>query len=216
MHHIKAAANTISGDLLSHLRASLSWVRHAEEYMHCTLLEAYATSMSLLDAHMPATASLSSHHNAMMAFPHALAVDAASWALHSGDVCRAIELLEQGRTLIWMQMVQFRTPLDSLQEDNHAKAVTKKFRDLSSLLDNPLANHSEGTQKVNAETEATRYTHLVEDWNTTVEETRKLKGLSCFLLPPLFSELQDAACGGPIIVLIASKSYCHAVIVLHQ
>ncbi|KAG1880056.1 CHAT domain-containing protein [Suillus subluteus] len=166
---------------------------------------------------MSSTASVSYCHNAMKVFPCALAVDAASWALRSGDVCRAVELLEQGRTLIWTQMARFHTPLDSLQEaDDHAKAVTKKFQDLSSLLDNPPANHSEGTLKVDAEAEATHYTHLVEEWNTTVEEIQKLKGLSRFLLPPLFSELQDATCGGPIIVLIASKLYCHAIIVLHK
>ncbi|KAG1811947.1 CHAT domain-containing protein [Suillus variegatus] len=208
MHHIKAAANAVSGGLLSRLRASLRWVHHAEEYTHCTLLEAYATSMSLLDAHMSATASASSRYNVMKAFPNTLAVDAA------GDVCHAVELLEQGRTLIWTQMARLRTPLDSLQEpDNHAKAVRKKFLDLSSLLNNPPANHSEGTRKVDIEAEATRYRRLVEDWNTTVEEIRKLEGLSRFLLPPLFSELQNAARDGPIIVLIASKASCDAIII---
>lgn len=34
--------------------------------------------------------------------------------------------------------------------------------------------------------------------------------------PPLFSELQIAARGGPVIILIASKPYCHALIILHK
>jgi tetratricopeptide (TPR) repeat protein len=217
MHHIKAAANAVSGGLLSRLRASLRWVRYAEEYTHYTLLEAYATSMSLLDAHMSATASVSSRHDAMKAFPRTLAVDAASCALRSGDVCRAVELLEQGRTLIWTQITRFRTPIDTLPgRGDHEEALVKKFRDLSSLLDRPPVNHSEGDEKVDIEAQATRYTRLVKDWNKTVEEIRKLKGFSDFLLPPLFSELQDAARGGPVIILIASKSYCHAIIVPHK
>jgi hypothetical protein len=42
-----------------------------------------------------------------MDFPPTLAVDAASREIRSGDVRRAVELLEQGRTLIWTQMARF-------------------------------------------------------------------------------------------------------------
>ncbi|KAG2123682.1 hypothetical protein BD769DRAFT_902863 [Suillus cothurnatus] len=128
VHYIKAAANAVSGGLLSRLQASLRWVCYAEEYTYYTLLEAYATSMSLLDAHMSATASVSSRHDAMKAFPCTLAVDAASCALHSGDVCRTVELLEQGRTLIWTQITRFRTPIDTLPgRSDHEEALVKKI-----------------------------------------------------------------------------------------
>ncbi|KAG0706513.1 CHAT domain-containing protein [Suillus ampliporus] len=217
MHHFKAASNVVSGGLLSRLRASVHWIAHAEQHMHGTELEAYATSMQLLDAYMSATASVSSRHNATKFFPPTLTVNAASRALRSGDVCRAVELLEQGRTLIWTQIARFRTPIDTLQErGDHAETLMMKFRYLSSLLDKPPAKDSEGTRRVDVEAEATRYRRLVEDWNTTVEEIRKVKGFSRFLLPPLFLDLQDAARDGPIIVLIASKLSCAAIIVLHQ
>ncbi|KAG2335550.1 hypothetical protein BDR05DRAFT_971622 [Suillus weaverae] len=153
----------------------------------------------------------------MKDFPSTLAVDAASCALRSGDVCRAIELLEQGRTIIWTQMTRLRTPLDSLQtRGDHAAALMKKFRDLSSLLNKPPANYPEATQRVDVEAEETRYRRLVEGWNRAVEEIRKIEDFSRFLLPPLFSDLQDAARDGPIIVLIASKSSCDAIIVPHK
>ncbi|KAG2141387.1 CHAT domain-containing protein [Suillus bovinus] len=217
MHHHKVAANVVSGGLLSRVRASLSWVHHADEQRHGTELEARATSMQLLDAYMSVTASVSSRHRAMRDFPRTLAVDAASCALRSGDVCRAVELLEQGRTVIWNQMTRLRSPLDSLQtHGDHAVALMKKFRDLSSLLDKPPANYLEETSRVDVEAEETRYRRLVEDWNRAVEEIRKIEGFSRFLLPPLFSDLQDAAREGPIIVLIASTSSCHAVIILHK
>ncbi|KAG1789916.1 CHAT domain-containing protein [Suillus variegatus] len=215
----KAAANVVSGGLLSRLRTSLRWVRRASEHSHGTQLEAYATSMQLLDAYMSVTASVSSRHNVMKEFPRTLAADAASCALRSGDARRAIELLEQGRTIIWTQMARLRTPLDSLETcGDHAVALMKKFRHLSSLLDKPPASHSEGTSRVvvEAEAEETRYRRLVADWNGTVEEIRKIEGFSRFLLPPLFSDLQDAGRDGPIIVLVASESSCDAIIVPHE
>ncbi|KAG1779400.1 CHAT domain-containing protein [Suillus placidus] len=217
MRHLKAAANVVSGGLLSRLRASLLWVRHASQHSHGTELEAHATSMQLLDAYMSTTASVSSRHNIIKDFPSTLAVDAASCALRSGDVCRAVDLLEQGRTIIWTQMTRLRTPLDSLQtRGDHAVALVKRFRDLSSLLDKPSANYPEATPKVDVEAEETRYRRLVEDWNRAVEEIRKIEGFSRFLLPPLFSDLQDAARDGPIIVLIASISSCDAIIIPHK
>ncbi|KAG1820623.1 CHAT domain-containing protein [Suillus variegatus] len=217
MDHLKAAANVVSGGLQSRLRVSLLWVRHACRHSHATELEAYATSMQLLDAYMSTTASVSSRYNVMKDFPSTLAVDAASRALRSGDVCRAVELLEQGRTIIWTQMTRLRTPLDSLQTSgNHAAALVKRFRDLSSLLDKPPAHYPEATPRVDVEAEEARYRRLVENWNRAVEEIRMIEGFSRFLLPPLFSDLQDAACDGPIIMLIASNSSCHAIIILHK
>ncbi|KAG2159005.1 CHAT domain-containing protein [Suillus bovinus] len=217
MHHFKAAANIVSAGFLSRLRASLRWVLHAGQHLHGTQLEAYATSMQLLDAYMSVTASVSSRHNIMKEFPSIIVVDTASCALHSGDVGRAVELLEQGRTIIWNQMTRLRTPLDGLQTyDDHAVTLMKRFSDLSSLLDKPPASHPEGAPKVDVEAEATRYRRLVEDWNGTVEEIRKIEGFSRFLLPPLFSDLQDAARDGPIIMLIASKSSCDAIIIPHK
>ncbi|KAG1841251.1 CHAT domain-containing protein [Suillus subluteus] len=162
-------------------------------------------------------ASVSSRHNAMKNFPNMLAMDAASCALRSGDVCCAVELLEQGRTVIWTQMTRFCMPLDSLQtRGDHAVALMKRFRDLSSLLDKPPVSHPEGFPIVAVEAEETRYRRLVEDWKRAVEEIRKIKGFSCFLLPPLFSDLQDAAHDGPIIMLIASESSCDAIIIPYQ
>ncbi|KAG1730929.1 CHAT domain-containing protein [Suillus occidentalis] len=215
MDHLKAAAQVVSGSLLRRLRASLRWVHHASQYSHGTELEAYVTSMQLLNAYVSVSASVSSRHDAMKEkeLPRALAVDAASRALRNGDVGRAVELLEQGRAVIWTQITRLRTPLGSLQtRGDHAVTLMQRFRDLSSLLNKPPASHPEG----NVEAEATRYRRLVEDWDGVVGEIRKIEGFSRFLLPPLFSELRDAARNGPIIVLIASMSSCDAIIVTHR
>ncbi|KAG1724862.1 CHAT domain-containing protein [Suillus lakei] len=217
MYHLKAAANVVSAGLLSRLKAGLRWAHCADQHTHGTQLEAYATSMQLLDAYVSTTASVSARHKAVKNLPRTLAVDAASCALRSGDVRRAVELLEQGRTVIWTQMTRLRTPLDNLQtHGDHTVALREKFRDLSSLLDKPSANYTEGTPIVDVEAEEARYRRLVDDWNRAVEEIRKIDGFSRFLLPPLFLDLQDAARDGPIIVLIASKSSCNAIIIPHK
>ncbi|KAG1825310.1 CHAT domain-containing protein [Suillus variegatus] len=219
MNHLKAAVNVAPGGLLSRLRASLRWVRLASQHAHGTRLEAYETSIQLLDAYMSATASASSRHDAMKEFPRTIAADAASCALRSGDVSRAVELLEHGRTVIWAQMTRLRTPLDGLQtRGDHAVTLMKRFRDLSFFLDKPPARNPGGTPRVGADSEAEeiRYRLLVEDWNGAVEEIRKIEGFSRFLLPPLLVDLQDTACDGPVVMLIANKSSCDAIIIPHN
>src|SRR6267154_1566499 len=85
MHHLRTAAHFVPGGMLFRLRVSLQWVQSADQYEHSTLLDAYATSMKLLDAYMSVTASVSSRHNTMKLFPPTLAVHAASCALRAGD-----------------------------------------------------------------------------------------------------------------------------------
>ncbi|KAJ8587014.1 hypothetical protein M405DRAFT_742629 [Rhizopogon salebrosus TDB-379] len=217
MGHLKAGADAVCGGLLSRLRISLDWITEANKYAHGTLLEAYATSMKLLDAYMSVTASVSSRRDAMKLFSRTLAVDAASCALQHGDECRAVELLEQGRTLIWNQMARFRTPLDGLQEHgDHARDLVKKFQEFSYLVDKPASECLQGTPRVKEEADVVRYMHLVDEWKKIVEEIRKLEGFSRFMLPPLFSDLQDAARDGPVVVLIASDSSCNAIIIRHR
>ncbi|KAG2751843.1 hypothetical protein P692DRAFT_201853098 [Suillus brevipes Sb2] len=191
MHHFEAAANFVPGGLLGRLRASLRWVRHAGQHRHYTELEAYGTSMQLMDAYMCATASVSSRHRAMKDFPRMLAVNAASCALRGGDDYH-------------------------MDPDDNAAALMKRFRELSSLLDRPPVSHTEGAPSVNVEAENTRYRRLVEDWNGVVEEIRKIEGFSRFLLPPVFADLQEAARDGPIIMLIASQSSCDAIIIPYK
>ncbi|KAJ8582403.1 hypothetical protein M405DRAFT_566333 [Rhizopogon salebrosus TDB-379] len=213
MGHFKAGVDSIPSSLLSRLRTSLCWIRNAEKYAYSTLPEAYATSLQLVDAYISATASMSSRHHMMKDLPPTLALDAASCALRHGDVCRAVEVLEQGRTLIWTQMARFRVPIECLQErDHHASALVKKFRELSYLLDK-RQKFQEGTLRFRVDVEATRYTGLVDEWKKTVEEIRKLEGFSRFMLPPLFSDLRDAARDGPVIVLIASQTSRNAIII---
>ncbi|KAF9230468.1 CHAT domain-containing protein [Melanogaster broomeanus] len=158
-----------------------------------------------------------SQHQTQKHFPPDLAVNAASRALHQGDTYHAVELLKQGRALHWTQIAHFHTSLEHLySEDPSKEALVRQFQNLSTLLN----RHAEvpfthDTSRIEMEAREWHYRNLLRQWNKVVGEIRTLKGFSCFLLPPLFADLQEAACKGPIIVLVASKFSCDAIIVLH-
>jgi len=65
-------------------------------------------------------ASVSSRHHAMKSFPLAFAVKSASIALQNGEVCRAVELLEQGLLVVglrWRDSVHLLTPSKSTTQE---------------------------------------------------------------------------------------------------
>ncbi|KAF9237026.1 hypothetical protein BU15DRAFT_88916 [Melanogaster broomeanus] len=189
----------------------------AEEHLHPSALDAYTQSLYLLDSHISTTTTISSRHQIRMHFPQDLSVNAASCALRQGNICHAIELLEQGRALHWTQLARLRTTLDNLQScDAKTALLANQLQDLSAMLNRPAdVSVDENCSIAAVEAKARHYRDLVEQWNRVVEEIRTLKGFSQFLLPPLFTDLQVAACKGPVIVLVASKFSCDAIIVLH-
>jgi tetratricopeptide (TPR) repeat protein len=219
MSYFSAATTLSSSNRLPCLNNCMSWIQHAEHHQHSSALDAYTRSLELLDSYLSATASVSARHQARLNFSANLSVDAASCALRCGDICQALELLEQGRTILWNQMAQFRTQLERLDvEDPHAEFLIQRFQHLSFMLNQQPANRlsTQNCSKLSAEAEAQLHRDLIQEWNMVVTQIRTLKGFSRFLLPPLFSDLQEASCDGPVIVLIASTFSCDAVIVLRK
>jgi tetratricopeptide (TPR) repeat protein len=220
--YFDAATSFKPANISLRVAASIIWARAAESLQHASALDAYTRSLQLLDTYISMATSPSSRHLAMKNFPSNLPVDAASCALRRGDIPHAVEVVEQGRALLWTQMARFRTPLDDLcLQHPSAEPFMKRFRDLSNMLnqhpadldDLSFTDHSDRTA---AEAQVRRYSDLLDSWTEVVEEIRAFDGFSRFLLPPLFSDLREASCEGPVIVLIASHFSCDAIVVLHD
>ena len=213
MRHFDAATSCKPGNIAFRVAVSITWARDAESFQHASALDAYVMALQLLDSYTSMAVSPSSRHLSMKNFPTNLPVDAASCALRRGDIPRAVELVEQGRALLWTQMTRFRTPLDDLcSQHPNAEPLMKSFRDLSDMLNQQPANLDDSP----GEDETRRYSDLLDNWTQTVEQIRGFDGFSRFLLPPLFSDLREASCEGPVIILIASQFSCNAIIVLHD
>ncbi|KAF9234290.1 CHAT domain-containing protein [Melanogaster broomeanus] len=218
IYHYKKAAEFAHANLSRGLWSCQKWIEVAEEHHHMSALDAYTKTLHLLDYHISATTSVQSQHQAQKHFPPDLAVNAASCALRQGDICHAVELLEQGRALHWTQIARFRTSLEHLYSEDPSKEVlVRQFQNLSALLNRRAeVSFTDDKSITKVQAEERYYRNLLEQWNKVVEEIRTLKGFSCFLLPPLFADLQEAACEGPIIILIASEFSCDAIIVLYM
>ncbi|GLW98815.1 hypothetical protein Misp02_29020 [Microtetraspora sp. NBRC 16547] len=132
-----------------------------------------------------------------------LAADAAACAILAGQPATAVELLEQGRSVLWQQMLHLRGDLTELARTHPdlAAKVSSLRTALNSGLDAQNDNLGEERRA------------LAREWDRVVGEVRKLDGFRHFLAPTPYDELLQAAGAGPVIIVNASQYGCHALIV---
>ncbi|KAF8132951.1 TPR-like protein [Boletus edulis] len=189
------------------LSAARAWIRVAEEFQHPSTLLAYETSLRLLIHHLSALPSLPQHLIILKERSASLAVDAFSACLRRGARVRAVELLEQGRSVFWSQLNRLRFPLDDVMASGPTgRLLADEFIHVVSLI--RIAVNSPGADQHG------RLCHLNLEMQRIIINIRELPGLSRFLLPSLFSELQRAASGGPVIIVNASQYSCDALVIL--
>lgn len=139
----------------------------------------------------------------------ALACDAAAWAINAGQPERAVELLDQGRGVLLARSLDERVRYHDL-----ARADEGLARGLASI-DRRLENISADEDRMVAgvETRAQRRLELTQERDRLLERIRRLPGLADFLRPPEFTRLQQAAVGGPVVIVNVSQYQCDALIV---
>ncbi|KAF8436258.1 CHAT domain-containing protein [Boletus edulis BED1] len=189
------------------LSAARAWIRVAEEFQHPSTLLAYEISLRLLIHHLAALPLLPQHLIIVKERSASLAVDAFSACLRRGARVRAVELLEQGRSVFWSQLSRLRFPLDHVMASGPAgKLLADEFMHVASLI--RIALDALGADQHG------RLCHLNLEMQRTIINIRELPGLSRFLLPSLFSDIRHAASGGPVIIVNASQYSCDALVVL--
>ena len=190
------------------LSAARTWIDVAEDFHHPTALLAYHTALRLLTHHVATLPPLPQHRTVLKGLTLSLAVDAFSACLCSCSPKNVVALLEQGRGVFWSQLTRLRSPLDDvIASGSTGKMLANEFTQQTSLIQTALG--SPGPDQHD------RMCRLnIELQGTITRICTELPGLSHFILPPPFSDLQQAAVEGPIIIVNASKYGCDALVVL--
>ncbi|KAL5478974.1 hypothetical protein ACEPAI_2262 [Sanghuangporus weigelae] len=217
----QATAHVFSGPS-RRLDAAFYWTVLARRHGHQTTLEAYRAATLVIQRALAIRPTLSSQHDFLSSgIGHrSLTLDAASYAIGKGDLTQAVELLEQGRTLLWSHMRGFRTSLERLSEAD--TSLADRFRNCSCALE-ALRTSSEprsvvpdgGLQNQHSiDQMLVQVRRLSEEQEEIIEEVRRIPGFEDFLQAAPFEVLQQAACEGPVIVLNHSEHRCDVLIVI--
>jgi tetratricopeptide (TPR) repeat protein len=142
-----------------------------------------------------------------------LAADAAACAIAANQPNRAIELLEQGRGVLWSQLLEIRTDLDALRgTDPRLAAELAAARD---DLDRPTTavGASLGMAEVGSAVDVEARMAWARRWDGLIERVRALPGFGDFARPPEEADLRRAAAGGTVVVVNVSRLRCDALLV---
>jgi tetratricopeptide (TPR) repeat protein len=136
-----------------------------------------------------------------------LSSDAAAAAIGAGHPELAVELLEQGRTVLWSQRLDTHTDLTALRETR--PDLAQRVSEVRAALDRHVDPAGSGpTERVE-----TDLAPLAREWDRLVAEVRTLPGFADFLRPRPFAALAEAAANGPVAIINVSRLRCDALLV---
>ncbi|KAJ7474973.1 CHAT domain-containing protein [Mycena latifolia] len=209
------AASSPTGSAQTRFKASAIWAHHAHTYQHSSTLHAYATAIDLVPQVAWLGLSISDRHHQLLKAGQ-LVRDAASAAIEAHEYSKAVEWLEQGRSVIWGQVLTLRTPVDDLHMV-HPK-LAAELVSISNLLETSGTRNGietagfEPSQSLQA-TARQYHDHAVRR-DKLLQQIRGLPGFEQFLLPKPISELSAAAKNGPVVLLNTSSYHSDALILI--
>ncbi|KAI0245800.1 CHAT domain-containing protein [Lactifluus subvellereus] len=200
-----------------------NWTITARSTRHSSALTAYRKALFLLQRAIDLGPTVQTRHEYISGRDieplRSLPMDAASYAIESRAYEEAIEMLEQGRTLLWSGMRSLRTPLENLhQVDN---SLADEFTEISQALEaiitttdvrdfvqTPAGTDDDGVVIGRKDTFAhdlAEKRRLSGELDKVVLRIQALPGFENFWRPIPFRHLQTAAMGGPVVIINLSE-----------
>ena len=179
-------------------------------------LRAYETAVDLLPLLAWHGVGRASREHLLRDFP-LLGSDAAACAIATGQVAEAVELLEQGRAVLWSQLLETRSNLTDLK--NVHPELASRLSELRGVLDSGAESADTGaaegwtTSPMAIMSDVDYRMRAAQEWDDLVARVRKLPGFHSFLRRPDIEELQSAASEGPVVVINISRWRCDALVI---
>ncbi|KAG8919017.1 hypothetical protein FRC02_001987 [Tulasnella sp. 418] len=210
---LRASSKHSTAALQHRFEYSCTWAHFAHILHHHTRLEAYQQCILLLHRFLFVRPAIPSRHRTLSrALRPSLICDAASCAIDADQSQKAVEFLEQGRTVLWSHLNQYRTPLEDL--GNVSPDLAKQLDHLGKRLErSAVLVGPQGDTFTMRDEAAERHRRWIKKWNYVLHKIRKLPGFERFLDTIPFDVLQGAAENGPIVILNISNFRSDAIII---
>ena len=155
-----------------------------------------------------------------------LAADAACCAVLAGKPELAVELLEQGRSMLWSQALNLRADLGDLPLA--APELASRLEAARAILDVQAPSPAPGQPGISLPVaypggppvtgfhpprQEDPRPRAARDYEETLARIRQLDGFEHYLEPIPYPELAAATRGGTMVIVNASRYGCHAIIV---
>jgi len=214
---LEEAAKSPTGSSSIRFRTCFCWAMYCQLYHRCSILDAYRRAFELLPNMTWLGLSITDRQHFLNGVGP-LVDEAVSAAIDAGQFETAVEWMDQGHSVVWGQLLQLRTPVDDLKQRH--PDIADRFTILSKKLEGASARDNfEATynnlphRPVSISSE--NYHELVHERDQLLQHIRGLDGFGQFLLPRTFSQLQMAACNGPVVCINVSNGRSDALILMN-
>ncbi|PVF92656.1 TPR-like protein [Serendipita vermifera] len=191
-----------------------SWIRLASRISHDSLLSAYGCALDLMPLVAWLGLPMADRHQHLIKIG-GIARDAAAAAISAEQYDKALEWLEQGRSIVWTQVLQLRTPVDQLR--NVDPELAERLLQISRLLDRrPQQSGFSDSLTSSIEEDGRQYRALTAEWESITSQVRSLPNFENFLRPPSLSQLTGAAYNGPVVIFNIAEPRCDALALIPE
>ncbi|RLK58707.1 CHAT domain-containing protein [Actinokineospora cianjurensis] len=206
---LRSAAETRSGTVAIRLAAAWSWAMLAADREDWdTALEGFTTAVALLSRVVSPGVDHRGGERRLTRWD-GLVAGAAAVALWAGDPGRAVELLEQGRSVLWSRELRTRDEFTDLRDRD--PGLHSRLREVATAL--AMAEADPATPVPGIPNVADGRIRLAEEWDRLVAEARALPGMAGFLHTPSLAEIRAGLPAGPVVLITLDATRCDALIV---
>jgi hypothetical protein len=140
--------------------------------------------------------------------------DAVAAAIRYEEYETAVVWTEQGRSIVWQNLLGLRSPVEDLRRTH--PELADRLQTIARQLE---GSGSHDVASVNPPTASTEdappsYSKLGIEWDDLIDEIRGIPGFEGFLRAKSFSQLAPAAHEGPVVILNVNKARCDALVLI--
>jgi tetratricopeptide (TPR) repeat protein len=214
----------------SRFELACDWAYTARISVHHSLPTAYEHAMSLMQSSLIFAPTLPIQHDRLVEkrdLYEKTPLNFASYQIRKGDLKSAIEILEQGRALLWSEMHGLRTSTDQLRtaDPDLAERFTAINKKLEVLTTSTWSDEGLGVvdgrfecdkQMVQYPDLMVRQQEILKVRDALIWQIRGLPDFENFLLPLSFDALCSASSCGPVIIINHCELGSDILIVFHN
>jgi tetratricopeptide (TPR) repeat protein len=206
--HLSAAATSKTGPSIDRFRAAKFWSSIASLTRHPSILSAYESAVTVIPLVAWLGLPVTDRHQQLVEIG-GITRDAAATAISLEQYDKALEWLEQGRSIVWTQILQLRTPVDDLRDIR--PDLAERLAEVSRLLNQgPGKDGFSGRGIHSVHEEGRLYRAVTAEWESLTKQVRSLPNFEHFLKPLKSLQLIKAAQEGPVVVLNIAEQRCDA------
>jgi tetratricopeptide (TPR) repeat protein len=200
-------------------QASLVWAQAAQQCNHLSEIEAYKRAFTLYSQFIWFGYGLRIRYSRIQSSDHLrLPARAADCAIRFNRLEQAVEWLDEGRSMLWGQMSNLRSSLNSLRslDADLANRFEIAGRELEELADIDEVPSRPGTTQPYSRLDVSDISESkvlrMAEWNSILDKIRAIPQFSTYLKPRSYSELREISYRGPVFIINLAETHSNALI----